>query len=208
MRARLVLSDARPTPSPGLHKHWHVGGGRHSDLAEAAGGLALDGVRAEGGAVGVVDTERAEHALAPGDRGHGAAGPGRVLVRCGLGEVVAVVPGRAGVALGIGRVSDGHGGPLRGEGELIEVKDVRELRRHVQRAVVSGVGSCSARQGPRDPPVCGWRAQETERGSGLGTCQRHRGRRPSARITGCKLAERGRAIKASRDPRIRTMLAG
>ena len=143
MRARLVLSAARRTLSPGLHRHWRVGCRRHSDLAEAAVGLALDGVRAEGGAVGVVDTVGAEHALAARDRGHGAAGPGGVGVRGRLGEVVAVVPGGAAVARGSGRIRDGHGGPHRVEG--LEVKDVRELRRHVQEAVVSGAGSCSAR---------------------------------------------------------------
>ena len=146
MRARLVLSAARRTLSPVLHRHWRVGCRRHSDLAEAAGGLALDGVRAEGGAVGVVDTEVAEHALAARDRGRGAAGPGGVGVRNRLGEVVAVVPGVAVVARGSGGIRDGHGGPFRGEIELREVKDVRELRRHVQEAVVSGAGSCSARE--------------------------------------------------------------
>ena len=143
MHARLVLSAARRTLSPGLHRHWRVGCRRHSDLAEAAVGLALDGVRAEGGAVGVVDTVGAEHALAARDRGHGAAGPGGVGVRGRLGEVVAVVPGVAVVASGSGRIRDGHGGPHRVEG--LEVKDVRELRRHVQEAVVRGAGSCSAR---------------------------------------------------------------
>ena len=47
----------------------------------------------------------------------------------------------------IDNLDESSGEKLSSVTGLIEVKDVRELRRHVQRAVVSGVGSCSAREG-------------------------------------------------------------